>query len=354
MNHWLSELESMLEKQESVVRIVVARVRGSAPREPGTSMLVQRHTSVGSIGGGNLEYQALKQARRMLESRESNGCYQRFILGADVAQCCGGMMDLWWEKYDYRHLGLIRCALQSINDGAAMAWMSGRHGYALVDRGGTVIFRTGTGEFRQPLQDDRNDRNYHENVYFQPDPEPLLIQWLGRHDVSLWLYGAGHVGRALVSKLAGLPFDITWVDDRPDAFAAGVPSHVTPLLAVDPAQTVAMAPSKAWFVILTHSHHLDFSICYQILGRPLAPFVGLIGSRSKSARFARRLAQAGIPGSKINALICPIGIAGIGDKSPAVIAISITAQLLQKREERGAGTENCSQQSLEICNQVSL
>jgi xanthine dehydrogenase accessory factor len=142
---------------------------------------------------------------------------------------------------------------------------------------------------------------------------------------AVWLYGAGHVGQALARVLAELPLRLTWIDSRPVL-------RVIPgvRLEPDPVATVSEAPVGAYFLVMTHSHPLDFRLCQEILRRDDFAWLGLIGSESKSARFRSRLRREGVGSTAIARLVCPIGIEGVRGKWPAVIAVSVAAQILQE------------------------
>jgi xanthine dehydrogenase accessory factor len=142
--------------------------------------------------------------------------------------------------------------------------------------------------------------------------------------LPVYLFGAGHVGRAIVTRAAGLPLHIAWYDSR--AEMAETPGVVL----ADEAEMVAGAAAASdgsAVVIMTHDHGLDYRLAAAALGGR-ARFVGLIGSRTKRARFLKRLAADGIDASR---LTCPIGLAGIGGREPEVIAIAVLAQLLMLR-----------------------
>lgn len=153
---------------------------------------------------------------------------------------------------------------------------------------------------------------------------------VARHPV--WLFGAGHVGRALVLALAPLPFALTWCDSREGAFPAHIPANVTPLRHDAPDVLVGQIPAGAFVLVMSHSHPIDLAVTAAALARDDLPFVGLIGSKTKRARFEKRYRELGIANERIAQLSCPIGIAGITDKDPAIIAAATAAQLLALRE----------------------
>jgi xanthine dehydrogenase accessory factor len=142
------------------------------------------------------------------------------------------------------------------------------------------------------------------------------------------VFGAGHVGRALVILLAGLPLRTSWIDTRADALA-GAPENIEFRHTTDPALEVAALPAGSIVLVMTHDHQIDFTIVAAALLRTDLAAVGLIGSETKRARFVRRLTRFGMPQAAIGRLICPIGIPGAGGKLPAEIAISVAAQILQ-------------------------
>jgi xanthine dehydrogenase accessory factor len=170
-----------------------------------------------------------------------------------------------------------------------------------------------------------------------PAGEITLLEPLYSPRPPLWIYGAGHVGQALVRVLAELAlFDITWIDSRAELFSSASADCVTTYACAAPADSVAEAPAGTHYVVLTHDHALDYELCRRILLRGDAAGVGLIGSASKAARFRSRLLRDGLSREALTGLTCPIGITGISSKLPAAIAISIAAQLLQ---QQGAAAE---------------
>lgn len=147
---------------------------------------------------------------------------------------------------------------------------------------------------------------------------------------TLQLYGAGHVGRAIVHLLSGLPCHVQWIDERESEFPPGaLPPHIHKVCVEPVHAEVAVAPPGAFVLVLTHSHDLDLAIALAVLQRGDFGFFGLIGSRTKRARFEHRLRERGVPDALLARMVCPIGVPGIAGKSPEVIAVAIVAQLLQ-------------------------
>jgi len=145
----------------------------------------------------------------------------------------------------------------------------------------------------------------------------------------LQLYGAGHVGRAVVQLLAGLPCRVQWVDERESEFPPGeLPPHIEKLC-VEPVQAeVAAAPAGAFFLVLTHSHALDLALAEAILKRGDFGWFGLIGSKTKRARFEHRLLERDFSAEQLARMVCPIGLPGLTGKEPEVLAVSVVAQML--------------------------
>lgn len=192
----------------------------------------------------------------------------------------------------------------------------------------------------------------HVTVLFEP-----LRPWI----LHVALFGAGHVGQALVALLKGLRVRVTWIDTRADliarapaarAPAAGASANIQMRHTNDPAREVAELPAGTLVLVMTHAHQMDFDVVAAALPRGDLAGVGLIGSDTKRVRFVRRLARLGLSPEAIGQLICPIGITGISGKLPAEIAISVAAQILRIRQrmvEKGTmpmeAQENQAQES---------
>ena len=149
------------------------------------------------------------------------------------------------------------------------------------------------------------------------------------------LFGAGHVGHALVRILRSLPYRVIWVDSRdavfPEQEQMGVHcEHSDPVQAA-----VAQLPSQSSVLIMSFSHAEDLEVVAQCLLRQREkadlPFVGLIGSKTKWASFSSRLRRRGFSEQELAHITCPIGVSGIEGKEPEVIAVAVAAQLLQQR-----------------------
>ncbi len=143
---------------------------------------------------------------------------------------------------------------------------------------------------------------------------------------TVLLFGAGHVGKALVSVLADLPFRVRWIDEREAEFPAKLPANVRAEISDRPLEAVEAAPEGAFYLVTTHSHALDFRVTEAVLRRGDFAYAGLIGSKTKRARFEKGFRKLGVDSSR---LVCPMGIGGIAGKHPKTIAVAVAAQLLQ-------------------------
>lgn len=317
LRDWPTTVIRSLQTSEAVVRVVIASVRGSSPREVGTTMVVERERVLGTIGGGQLEWFAIATARTLLAQSACPIEVQKLTLGPQLSQCCGGAVELWLERYSATDIPSLRAAAEAAARGPALLETS---------------LAEGTIERRiiRPALDFRT-RVRAELV--REGDTTILRERLDEAQPPVWLYGAGHVGQALARVLATLPVQLTWIDSRAELMPRDISQSVRTVLTADPVSTVAEAPPDSRFLVMTHSHPLDFALCKAALERNDQSWIGVIGSRSKSVRFRSRLLREGLSREQVDRLICPIGIGGIDSKLPAAIAVSVAAQLLQTFDE---------------------
>jgi len=297
---WIDTALDMIEAGEDVVLVTVTATKGSSPRNQGTQMLITAINIWQTIGGGALEFEVMARARKMLADAATDAWQRQHftvILGPDMGQCCGGQMSLLLEKFTAKEAADLADLKTAITAGAGLS-------HPLM-----------TG---MPLQ-----------VYapaLRSDAALFHLPVLPRQ-TPLFIYGAGHVARALVPCLGGLGFDIFLVDIDQGRFPNYLDGTAQKLLAKTPETIALHAPEAAVHLVMTHSHALDEAICLQLLMRGDFAFLGLIGSKTKRARFVSRLSAAGIGPAMLDLLTCPIGIHEINGKSPAHVALSIAAQL---------------------------
>jgi xanthine dehydrogenase accessory factor len=311
--HWVDAACRHLASRPAVVRVTVVALRGSAPREPGASMLVDPRATLGTIGGGHLEWHATRAARQLLIARGGAQVrIENLILGPELGQCCGGRVELWLERLNRRDLPWLKAASQRARATGADALETRVADGAVTHRVCPISGPAGVTLRRETAAQ-------------------TLIEPLGEQRTPLWIFGAGHVGQALVRLLAELAlFEIRWIDSRPEILPASLPEGVSTQACAAPAALLAEARPHTSYIVMTHDHALDFELCRAILERGDAAWLGLIGSVSKAARFRSRLARAGVAPERLAGLTCPIGVPGLSSKLPAAIAIAIAAQLLQR------------------------
>ena len=282
-----------------VARVLVLETRGSVPREAGTSMLVTRDRQEGTIGGGALEWEAARIAREALG--EGRDRVTKMPLGPGLGQCCGGAVTLLVEVWDAARLATATgaCVARPLPDGPRE--MPASVARRMAHMGATVTL---------------------DGWVIEPMDPPAL---------ALWLWGAGHVGRAIAGVMAPLPgVRLTWVDTAAERFPETPPEGVVPIVAATPADLVPHAPRGAHHLIVTYSHDLDLALCHAILARGFAS-CGLIGSATKWARFRSRLQALGHSPAEIGRITCPIGDPGLG-KHPQAIALGVAVAILRHRE----------------------
>jgi xanthine/CO dehydrogenase XdhC/CoxF family maturation factor len=151
----------------------------------------------------------------------------------------------------------------------------------------------------------------------------------------VYLFGAGQVGRAVALALAPLPFRVTWIDPRANAFPDPMPGGALMRIVADPATALAEAPAGSCVLVMTHSHALNLDIAARALASPRFPYVGLIGGATTRLRFLARLRTAGLGEDAAARLVCPVGLAAIRSRLPPAIAAGVAADLMRRRG-RGA------------------
>jgi xanthine dehydrogenase accessory factor len=326
-------------RDEPAVLVTVAAGKGSVPREAGAKMVVLRDAIAGTIGGGHLEFKAIGIARDMLAAGDV-AQLRRFPLGATLGQCCGGLVQLLFEPVAPRAGWLDVLAAHARNDEPCVIVTAARGAgpagkLAISSHGvfGTLGDATLDAEAIAFARAPGNDAET-KLVELKAGDQTCLCLFDPQHPVDwrIVLFGAGHVGQALVNTLAGLPCRVTWVDTRDAIFPRTVPANVEVVATDTPQAEVDAAPAGAYFLVMTHSHALDQELTECILRRNDFVYFGLIGSASKRRQFERRLAARGIEPARFAGMTCPIGVEGIKDKRPAAIAIAVAAELLQRRE----------------------
>ena len=262
----LQDIDKIKIIKKNVILATIIKAKGSVPRNENVSMVISSSMQFGTIGGGELEYQITRKSKSLLNTLNCNQKIIELPLGPSLGQCCGGFVKIQLNKF--------------------------KNGKDLLLK-----------------------RNLKEQII--------------NKNKNLYIFGAGHVANALLSKLDGVGFNIFVIDSRENFISKINTDYVFPILAKDPTIIIKNAPSKSYYLVLTHSHQLDLSICDSILKKNNFTFIGLIGSKTKKIRFTKRLIEIGHDENSINKIECPIGIRSIEGKEPDVIAISIIARLLE-------------------------
>lgn len=254
MHPWIETVHQLNRLGEAYVIVTILEARGSTPRDSGTKMVVAREKNYGTIGGGNLEFQAIGFASHMLHEGREQQHLETFPLGPGLGQCCGGRVTLLFECFP-------------------------------------------------------------------------------GNDFNIMLFGAGHVGTALVDILKQLPCRLYWIDSRDKQHSASdtLPANVTAIVSEYPVDEVATMPPGAYYLILTYDHQMDFDILETVLKRHDALYVGLIGSATKWKRFTARLTHKGYDEKFFQDVHCPVGLDSVPGKHPMEVAVAIAAEVIGVR-----------------------
>ncbi len=267
-------LTTFLATHRPAIVAELAAVRGSSPREQGAFMLIAQDATLGTIGGGALEYMVVARARQVLRDGLPDAALD-IPLGPEIGQCCGGRVEIDLRVVD--------------------AAMAGR----------------------------------------------LAARLAAEHAVRphVYVFGAGHVGHALARALSPLPLQVHVLDTRPGELE-GLPGNVDAKAVALPEAVVRSAPEGSSYVILTHDHALDFLIAGEALKRLDAPYVGMVGSKTKRARFTSWYVSEGGSKAAADRLVLPLGGTafplGLGDKRPEVIAALAAAEIMVQIAQRTA------------------
>jgi xanthine dehydrogenase accessory factor len=269
-----AHIDALLQRlaAEPMVLVSVASTQGSVPREAGAWMAVFADGStIGTVGGGHLEWEAIELARRTLGG-EALEASRRFALGPSLGQCCGGVVHLALELLRAANAPALREHLQATDDARR---------------------------------------------------------------IPVALFGSGHVGHAIVQALLPLPVRVHWIDSRDEIFPIGLPRWVATEHSAPVQASVADIAAQSRVLVMSFSHAEDLDIVAACLQRQREradlPFIGLIGSKSKWAAFQHRLEARGFSAAELEHITCPIGVAGVAGKEPEVIAAAVAAQLMQRR-----------------------
>ena len=156
----------------------------------------------------------------------------------------------------------------------------------------------------------------------------LLFEPMGQPQAQIAVFGAGHVGRALVPLLASLPCTVRWIDSRENEFPEQLPAGVEKVINDEVVDEVENMPAGSYFIVMTHNHQLDLELTAEILKRNDFAYYGLIGSQTKRVKFEHRLRDRGFDPAVVARMRCPMGLAEVKGKLPVEIAVSIAGEVI--------------------------
>lgn len=266
--NWNQASLNLSQQGKGYVLITIVGVTGSTPRNSGTKMVVSQNEIFDTIGGGHLEFKAIKFAKQLLNSNEDCQQIEHFQLGSQLGQCCGGNAS-------------------------------------------------------------------------------VLFECFAANTINIAVFGAGHVGQALIPILAGLPCHTTWVDSRAEQFPANTEhfANITKLMTDDPASEVASMPANTLYIVMTHNHQLDFEISHEVLKREDFHYLGLIASDTKWRRFQQRYKHREVSHQLVQRMNCPIGLEQVLGKLPMEVAVSISGAIIESYQSLLATSQAINEQA---------
>jgi xanthine dehydrogenase accessory factor len=256
----LKKLNNEINYKDLIVKAKIFNIKGSSPNNIDDLILISNDTIFGTIGGGNLEYLIVKEAKKLIDNKVNKKSLN-IALGPDIGQCCGGYVQI--------KLSLHKNSLEALKN--------------------------------EKLYDDKN--------------------------TNLYIFGAGHIGQALISKLENINFNTFLIDSRENFLKMTNINNINYLLSKKPWEIVNRLKDNSYFVVLTHSHDYDLKVINEVLKKNFT-FLGLIGSKTKKNRFFKRLIDNGHNKSLVETIECPIGINIGNSKDPDEIAFSIITRLI--------------------------
>lgn len=318
MFDWPQRALQYIEHDVAVIAVTVAGLRGSAPREAGSKMLITADALHGSVGGGYLEHECTRIARAHI-AEGTRQHLRRFALGSQCGQCCGGAVQVLFtllDTSDREWLGAV-IARQQANLVSLVRT-------PLDAPAGRIQWAPADARFDATLTDRNTQRELHECI----EPAPLHVT----------VFGAGHVGRALADVLKPMDAQCVVVDNRQAQLDYAWPDNCAPLYVGDPVSFVAHGRPGQHYLVMTHDHDIDYRLCCALMARDDAAFIGLIGSKTKHRRFLKRWHADGYTADQVSRITCPIGMSPIHGKHPGEIAIATVADILARRSSRVTST----------------
>jgi xanthine dehydrogenase accessory factor len=282
---------------------VIIGASGSTPRPIGAAIIVSPTHVDGTLGGGDLEAAVIRDARSLIQTRADRfwtRISQDYPLGP-ILDASNGTCRVLIELFGPHEVHALEkrsgpIALRPVGNGTPIEWLGSDAGLSMESRhvAAAAIL---SGRFDGlTAKDDQG--------------APWWIERASALDPKLYIFAGGPVTAALRRVIPGLPFDTIWIDPA------------------EAAEGCALAAPAAFHVVLTGSHALDYAVCRTVLAAGAPAYLGLMGSPKKRTRFEARLREDGLPAERIAHLRCPIGLASVPGKEPAVIAVAIAAELV--------------------------
>lgn len=356
MPDWIPALAAAVQRGAPVVLVTVAHAAGSTPRTAGTAMVVGADAVIGTIGGGHLEFEAIRIARDALgHARAPATWLVRFPLAARLGQCCGGVATLAFVVVAAGARTWLDRAAACARTATPFAFVSRVGGPAagsghLLVTADDAVGSLGSGPLDSAAIAQARPRLAATDpdaflVNDAPGDCTLLVHVVPPAGFDVLLFGNGHVGRALAQVLGALPARVRWIDEREDDFPARVAPNVEVVATDAPIAELLAARPGAFVVVTTHSHALDYELVAAALARDDWRYLGLIGSRAKRAQFEKRWSAHGGVAGAFTRVTCPIGAREglpIRSKEPGAIAVAVAAEILVVREARARGAADAT------------
>ena len=346
MRDWFEPLIKVLSRDSTAVLVTVIAVDGSVPREPGAALVVSVDGIYGTIGGGNLEHSSIKRARSMLASdvnrisaEGEQECHQ-LSLGPSLGQCCGGRVELLFERVSSDTSWISELTMgheaSEYSESKPEKWLCRN-----LDNKTAIIATPELFHSQVPVSNSQIStlKKKASLVTSGFDNSRWFCTPLNERVPSVQVYGAGHVGQAVVRQLSLLSCRIAWLDHREDWLELQTDLQVNRVLTDSPEDEIAKSPFNTCHIVMTHSHNVDFDICHAILKQGDFGYLGLIGSATKRRTFTKRLKQRGHNDDLIGRMNCPIGNLQLKSSVPSVIALNLAAELTSLWEQ--AVTPEC-------------
>lgn len=316
MKNLMEKLKEQVVMGNACYLVALIEREGSTPRSSGAFMLVNKNGFVaGTVGGGGMEYAAILEAQKKLMEGETKSFLKRYDLTTAAGMACGGYCSLQF------------CYLPAVQETDMLAEyilfrLKGKYPWWLLITLGDGDIRVEEGLFIKK----------HKGFYEQDGKEYYAEQY--NYDGRVFIFGAGHVARELVPLLSHLGFKCVVIDDRdefakPEVFPT---AHKVLLADYTKLNEVCKLNCMDYAVVMTRGHVHDAN-CERFLLTTPVPYIGVMGSKNKAKLARETLLSEGYSEKQLARIKTPIGL-DIGSETPAEIAVSIAAQLIEVRSKR--------------------